>query len=97
MEKNDEISRTINIKLNGKKYSIRYRLNKDVLYFTDKDGGSIGFVKKGNNLSIFVDDNYSKKMWKKYPLTVGINAYTLAPKQMEIFFNWYFEGIYKLQ
>ena len=85
-----KIHKIINIKLNRKKYRIEYKQNKNILYFNDKNGGSIGFVKKGQQLSVFVNDKYSNsKMWKKYPRLKGINAYTLSPKQMKIFFKWF--------
>ncbi len=96
MKNNDEICRTINIKSDGKKYSIRYRLNKNILYFTDKYGGSIAFVKSNSGLSIFVDDKYSEKILEKDFSTLIINSYKLAPEQIKIFVNWYFKGIYKL-
>ena len=84
------IHKNIKIKLGGKKYDIEYKLTKDVLYFNDKNGASIGFVKKDGALSIFVSDTYSNpKMWKKYPSLNGTNAYTLAPKQVKIFMDWF--------
>ncbi len=79
----------IKLELRGKKYDIEYKQTKNVLYFNDKDGASIGFVKKDGNLSVFVNDKYSNpKMWKKYPNLKGTNAYTLAPEQIKIFIDW---------
>ena len=83
-----------NIKLEseGKKYDIEYKRTKNVLYFNDKNGASIGFVKDKGRLSVFVNDKYSNpKMWKKYPRLKGTNAYTLASKQIKIFLEWFNE------
>ena len=83
-----------NIKLEsgGEKYDIEYKRTKNVLYFNDKNGASIGFVKSKGKLGIFVNDKYSNpKMWKKYPRLNGTNAYTLASKQIKIFLEWFNE------
>ncbi len=81
--------KNIKLEMGGVKYDIGYKRTKDVLYFNDKDGASIGFVKKDGALSVFVNDKYSNpKMWKKYPSLNGTNAYTLAPKQVKIFLEW---------
>ena len=84
-----------NIKLEsgGEKYDIEYKRTQSVLYFNDKDGASIGFVKDKGRLSVFVNDKYSNpKMWEKYPRLKGTNAYTLAPEQVKIFMEWFNEG-----
>ena len=83
------MQKNINLKYNGKKYDIEYKRTKNVLYFNDKNGASIGFVKVRGSLSVFVNDKYSNpKMWKKYPNLKGTNAYTLAPEQIKIFIDW---------
>lgn len=70
-------------------YEIEYKMTDEVLFFKDKDGASVGFVKKDGALSVYVNDKYSNpKMWKKYPRLKGTNAYTLAPEQVEIFLEW---------
>jgi hypothetical protein len=80
----------ISLKLEGKKYDIEYKQTKYVLYFNDKNGAFIGFVKGKGRLSIYVNDKYSNpEMWKKYPRLKGTNAYTLAPKQVKIFLEWF--------
>ena len=85
--------KNIKLELEGKKYYIEYKQTKNVLYFNDKDGASIGFVKKDGKLSVFVNDKYSNpKMWKKHPRLKGTNAYTLAPEQVKIFLEWFNEG-----
>ena len=84
--------KNINLKIKGKKYDIEYKKTKYILYFNDKNGASIGFVKGKGNLSVFINDKYSNpKMWKKYPTLKGTNAYKLAPKQIKIFFDWFKE------
>jgi hypothetical protein len=83
------IHKNIKIKFKGKEYDIKYKQTKTVLYFNDRDGASIGFVKGEGGLSVYVNDIYSNpKMWKKYPRLKGTNAYTLAPEQLKIFFDW---------
>jgi hypothetical protein len=90
------MQKNINLKYNGKKYDIEYKRTKNVLYFNDKNGASIGFVKVRGSLSVFVNDKYSNpKMWKKYPRLKGTNVYTLAPKQVKIFIEWFYEGKFK--
>jgi hypothetical protein len=86
------LSKNINLKYEGKKYDIEYKRTDNVLYFKDKNGTSIGFVKKNGVLSVFVSNEYSTKMWKKYPALKGTNAYTLAPTQVKIFLEWFNEG-----
>ena len=46
-----------NIKLEsgGEKYDIEYKRTQSVLYFNDKNGASIGFVKDKGRLSVFVN------------------------------------------
>ena len=84
--------KNIKLKSGGKKYDIEYKRTKNILYFNDKNGASIGFVKSKGRLSVFVNDKYSNlKMWKKYPHLKGTNAYTLAPKQVKIFLEWFNE------
>ncbi len=86
------IHENIKIKLKEKEYDIEYKRTKTVLYFNDKDGASMGFVKKDGALSVFVNDKYSNpKMWEKYPRLKGTNAYTLAPEQVKIFLEWFNE------
>jgi hypothetical protein len=85
--------KNIKLELEGKKYDIEYKQTKNVLYFNDKNGASIGFVKRKGHLGCFVNDKYSNpKMWKKYPRLKGTNAYTLAPEQVKIFLEWFNEG-----
>ena len=85
--------KNIKLELEGKKYDIEYKQTKNVLYFNDKNGASIGFVKRKGHLGCFVNDKYSNpKMWKKYPSLKGTNAYTLAPEQVKIFLEWFNEG-----
>ena len=85
--------KNIRLELKGKKYDIEYKRTQSVLYFNDKDGASIGFVKDKGRLSVFVNDKYSNpKMWEKYPRLKGTNAYTLAPEQVKIFMEWFNEG-----
>ncbi len=82
--------KNIKLELEGKKYDIEYKRTKDILYFNDKDGASIGFVKGKGKLGVYINDKYSNpKMWKKYPRLKGTNAYTLAPKQVKIFMDWF--------
>jgi hypothetical protein len=82
--------KNIKLELEGKKYDIEYKRTKDTLYFNDKDGASIGFVKGKGKLGVYINDKYSNpKMWKKYPRLKGTNAYTLAPKQVKIFMDWF--------
>ena len=84
--------KNIKLELEGKKYDIEYKRTKDILYFNDKDGASIGFVKGKGKLGVYINDKYSNpKMWKKYPRLKGTNAYTLAPKQVKIFLEWFNE------
>ena len=84
--------KNIRLELKGKKYDIEYKQTKNVLYFNDKNGASIGFVKRKGHLGCFVNDKYSNpKMWKKYPRLKGTNAYTLAPEQVKIFLEWFNE------
>ena len=81
--------RNIKLEFEGEKYDIEYKQTKNTLYFNDKNGASIGFVKSKGSLSVFVDDKYSNpKMWEKYPRIKGTNAYTLAPEQIKIFIEW---------
>ena len=85
--------KNIRLELKGKKYDIEYKRTKNVLYFNDKKGASIGFVKDKGRLSVFVNDKYSNpKIWEKYPRLKGTNAYTLAPEQIKIFMEWFNEG-----
>jgi hypothetical protein len=83
------IHKNIKIKLNRKEYDIEYKQTKNVLYFNDKDGASIGFVKGYRSLGVYVNDRYSNpEMWIKYPRLKGTNAYALSPEQIKIFLNW---------
>ena len=81
-------NKNIKLKYKGKKYNIKCYQNKNNLYFKDKNGASIGFIKNGNALIIFISDEYSKTTRKNYPNLKGINAYTLAPEQVKIFIDW---------
>jgi len=85
--------KNIKLKFKGKKYDIEYKRTKSFLYFNDKNGASIAFIKsKGSILGVYVNDKYSNpEMWKKYPSLKGTNAYTLAPKQIKIFLEWFNE------
>ena len=70
-------------------YDVEYKRTKDVLYFNDEEGASIGFVKKYGVLCVLVNDKYSNPdMWKKHPRLKGTNAYTLSPKQVKMFLDW---------
>ena len=91
MPTNDEITYgNIKVRVNAKTYDIKYNRTKDVLYFNDKKGASIGFVKKYGRLSVFINDKYSNPdIWKKYPLLKGTNAYTLSSRQVIIFLEWF--------
>lgn len=84
--------KNIKLELGEETYDIEYKRTQSVLYFNDKGGASIGFVKDKGRLSVFVNDKYSNpKMWKKYPRLKGTNAYTLASKQIKIFLEWFNE------
>lgn len=81
--------KNIKVRVKAKTYDVEYKRTKDVLYFNDENGASIGFVKKNGRLGVYVNDKYSNPdMWEKYPLLQGTNAYTLAPEQVKMFLEW---------
>lgn len=101
-------SKYLRINFRNKTYEIEYKVSKTVLYFKDKNGGSIVFVRKGSDegFSIFVDDKYNKDIKnsiknikdKKHKesaeaILKGFNSYTLAPEQIKILKDW-IDGIF---
>ena len=86
------IHENIKIKSGEREYDIEYKQTDTFLYFNDKDGASIAFLKGDGKLHIYVNDKYSNpKMWKEYPTLKGTNAYVLTPEQVKIFFDWFKE------
>jgi hypothetical protein len=97
-----ENQENLEIKFRNKKYSISYKKTKDILFFNDKNGASIAFIRKrANGLSIYVNDKYKKNL-EDYTKKIkdekqreqaeerlrGVNAYTLAPEQIKILIEW---------
>ena len=81
--------KNIKVRVKAKTYDVEYKRTKDVLYFNDKDGAAMGFVKMDGRLGVYVNDKYSNPdMWEKYPPLQGTNAYTLAPEQVKMFLEW---------
>ncbi|MHB1764941.1 MAG: hypothetical protein ACYCS1_05325 [Gammaproteobacteria bacterium] len=96
-------SKYLNVKFNGKYYTIEYKISRYVLYFTDKNGASLGFVRRGakGGLGVYCNDKYKLSL-ENYVQSIknekqrkqtqerlkGTNAYTLAPEQVTLLKNW---------
>ena len=72
---------------NKKSWTIEYKETDKLLYFNDKDGKSIGFMKNPNGTFSVYQNGY-KIDSEKHPRLKGSYGYLMAKEQVKLFMDW---------